>query len=153
MSSESALCDSGGKEQMECILNAVFWTGKGEDEKVRVAVLLLLEQYSPGASAEWREWSGTSQNKSHENPSLQRTTTQWCKELAAGWVLGGVNPAHQASWAIHILRPWATPLPCTLGSSHNSNRQEKGTSSHFLASSQSQSPFPPSRLREWMFTK
>lgn len=40
---------------MECILNTELRTGKGEDEKVRVAVLLLLEQYSAGASAEGRE--------------------------------------------------------------------------------------------------
>lgn len=37
---------------MECILNTQLRTGKGEDEKVRVAVLPLLQQYSPGASAE-----------------------------------------------------------------------------------------------------
>lgn len=40
----------------------------------------------------------------------------------------GANPARQAGWAIHILGLWATSPPCTLGSSYNSNRQEKGAS-------------------------
>lgn len=75
---------------MECILNTEFRARKGGDEKVRVAVLLLLEQYSAGATAEGREWSGTSENKPREDPSLQRTGTPWCKELTAGWVPGGL---------------------------------------------------------------
>lgn len=131
---------------MECILNTEFRTGKGEDEKVRVAALLLLEQYSAGASAEQRGWSGTSGNKPHANPSLQRTgnTMQGARSRLGAW---GVNPAHQASWAIHIFRLWVTPPPCTLGSSHNSNRQEKGTSSPFPGQQPKPEPLPTQQGR------
>lgn len=72
-------------------------------------------------------WDESEQDPWESIPSENNhTTVQGARSWASAW---GVNPAHQASWPIHILRPWAIPPPCTLGSSHNSNRQEKGTSS------------------------
>lgn len=137
---------------MECILSTEFRAGKGEDEKVRVAVLLLLEQHSAGASAERRDGLG----QVRTSPVRILPFREQAHRGAGSSQLGGcpgVNPAHQASWAIHISRPRATAPPCTLGSCHNPNRQEKGTSSPFPARRQSQSPFPPSRWWEGMFTK
>lgn len=76
--------------------------------------------------------------------SLQRSATQRCRELTARAVAGGKSsPAGKMGHT--YVKPWATPPPCTLGSSHNSNRQEKELPLHFLASRQSQSPFPPMR--------
>lgn len=72
---------------------------------------------------------------SENNPKMVQGARSW----VSAW---RVNPAHQATWAILILRAWATPPPCTLGSSHNCNRQEKGTSSPFPGQQPKPEPLP-----------
>lgn len=115
---------------MECILNRVQnrkgggWEGRsGSFTPVRVIFCWCFSRVKglTGDEPEQDPWESI---PSENSPTMGQGAHSWM----SAW---GVNPAHQATWAIHILRAWATLPPCTLGSSHNSNRQEKGTSSPF----------------------